>query len=210
MECKDFETTLIDEGFAPLPTAAQSHLAQCAACSALVEDFSAIASTARELPAEVEPPARVWFRLREQLEQEGIIRGEQIGAAAWWRNWRQIFSGRALATAGVGLVIVLAGALQLRHIRPAAVPASEPFADTASVLDQQEQALTNIQLAGASSAADVTLRENLRSLDQFIAECRERVRQAPDDQLAREYLAGAYQQKAELLAAMMDSGEREH
>lgn len=209
MQCKDVEAVLMDEGLS-LPAAAQEHLAQCSQCAALIEDFSAIVAGAREISPEVVPPARVWHRLREQLEEEGIIRTEAPRGAAWWKGWQHIFSGRALAAAGVGLAIVIAGALQLHRTPNAAVPAAEPFADTASVLDQQEQALTNMHLAGTYAASDVTLRENLRSLDQFIAECRQHLQQQPDDEIAREYLAIAYQQKAQVLSAMMDSGESEH
>jgi hypothetical protein len=47
-------------------------------------------------------------------------------------------------------------------------------------------------------------------VDDFIADCERRVKEEPQDDLAREYLSGAYQQKAELLAAMMDRGGSIH
>jgi ribosomal protein S15P/S13E len=50
----------------------------------------------------------------------------------------------------------------------------------------------------------------LRTLNEFIAECEKHLKQNPQDQLAREYLYSAYQQKADLLAAMMDSGRSDH
>jgi hypothetical protein len=54
------------------------------------------------------------------------------------------------------------------------------------------------------------MRANLRTLNEFIAECKARLAQNPQDQLTREYLNVAYQQKAELLSAMMESGRSEH
>jgi len=54
------------------------------------------------------------------------------------------------------------------------------------------------------------MRANLRTLNEFIAECKDRLAENPQDQLTREYLNVAYQQKAELLSAMMDSGRSEH
>jgi hypothetical protein len=54
--------------------------------------------------------------------------------------------------------------------------------------------------------ADTSLRQNLASLNQFIEECRRRLKEDPNDELAREYLSVAYQQKAELLSAMLDRG----
>src|SRR5260370_17992357 len=74
MQCKDVEIAGEREGLAPLPEAARTHLAGCRHCRELVEDFAAIVSVAKELPLEVEPPVRVWVRLRAQLEAEQIIK----------------------------------------------------------------------------------------------------------------------------------------
>ena len=74
MQCKEVEVVLEQEGWTPLPEAARDHLAGCSACQNLVEDLTAIVATAHLLPAEVEPPARVWTSLRAQLEKEGIIK----------------------------------------------------------------------------------------------------------------------------------------
>jgi hypothetical protein len=59
-----------------------------------------------------------------------------------------------------------------------------------------------MQVAG--DTVDVSLRQNLDIVDHFIADCEQRVKEEPRDDLAREYLSGAYQQKAELLSAMME------
>jgi hypothetical protein len=63
-----------------------------------------------------------------------------------------------------------------------------------------------MQLASTSPAAPVddSYRQSLQQVDEFIADCERRVNTAPQDDLAREYLSNAYQQKAELLSAMMD------
>jgi hypothetical protein len=83
--------------------------------------------------------------------------------------------------------------------------------DTAGVLSQTENALPRRELAN-NPAVDASLRQNLHTLNEFIAECESRLKQNPQDQLTREYLNMAYQQKAELLNAMMnvDSGRSEH
>lgn len=80
---------------------------------------------------------------------------------------------------------------------------------SASVLDQTESSLPRRELTN-NAAVDAALRTNLRTLNEFIAECQARLKQNPDDQLTREYLNMAYQQKAELLTAMLDSGRSEH
>jgi len=74
MQCKEVVVVLEQEGWTPLPEAAREHVAGCGNCQSLVEDLTEIVATAHLLPAEVEPPARVWVALKAQLEQEGIIR----------------------------------------------------------------------------------------------------------------------------------------
>jgi hypothetical protein len=81
--------------------------------------------------------------------------------------------------------------------------------DSAAVLSETEDALPRRELAN-NAAVDASLRQNLRTINEFIAECESRLKQNPQDQLTREYLNMAYQQKAELLTAMMDSGRSEH
>jgi hypothetical protein len=49
-----------------------------------------------------------------------------------------------------------------------------------------------------------SLRENLGIVDNLIAVCEESVREQPDDPISRDYLYGAYQQKAVLLATATD------
>lgn len=83
------------------------------------------------------------------------------------------------------------------------------FGDSAAVLTQTEEAIPTRELAN-NAAVDASLRQNLRTLNEFIAECEARLKQNPQDQLTRDYLNMAYQQKAELLNAMMGSEGSAH
>jgi len=91
MQCKDVEFVVEQEGLAPLPQDAQAHVATCSHCQDFVADFAAIVSTANELPAEIDPPARVWFSLKAQLEVEGIIKTPATVAESerlhWWQGF---------------------------------------------------------------------------------------------------------------------------
>ena len=93
---------------------------------------------------------------------------------------------------------------------PAPIVNTEPLAETGQTLRQEEQNLRMVQPAGgfanADRVVDTSLRQNLTSLNQFIEDCRRRLKEDPNDELAREYLSVAYQQKAELLSAMLDRG----
>jgi hypothetical protein len=206
MQCREVEVVLEQEGWTPVPEAARAHLAECGSCQSLVEDLTAIVATAHLLPAEVEPPARVWHSLRAQLEEEGIIR-DPTGLrrhGSWWQGFTDIFRARVLATAAVAALIVAAAALQLQ--RPAAPSeAQNIYAGAATDLNNDEAHLLNMQLS-SNSVVDVSLRQNLEIVDRFIADCEQRMKEEPRDDLAREYLSDAYQQKAELLSAMMERG----
>jgi hypothetical protein len=85
---------------------------------------------------------------------------------------------------------------------------TEPLAESGQTLRQEEQKLPMVRRADFArmDRADTSLRQNLASLNQFIEECRRRLKEDPNDELAREYLSVAYQQKAELLSAMLDRG----
>jgi hypothetical protein len=225
MQCKDVEVVVEQEGLAPLPEAARAHLAGCRHCQDFVADFTAIVSVAQELPSEVEPPARVWVSLRAQMELEGIIKQPVAVPAAehfsWWRSLGDLFRTRAFAAVAAGLLIAAAGIVQLRQppetppfgpdsVATASVPQWQiPFQKTVIALHDQEIDLRNMQLAGTlagSSAVDDSFKQNLKQVDEFISECERHLNQAPQDELARDYLADAYQQKSDLLSAMMDRG----
>jgi hypothetical protein len=218
MQCKDVEVVVEQEGITPLPDAALAHVATCTHCQDFVADLAAIISVARELPAEIDPPARVWVSLQAQLELEGIIKTPLVPSqperSSWWLGFNDLFRSRALAATTVGLLIVAAGVMQLRQPPDAPLETPEtvvrpvwsiPFAQTAKVLNEQEIDLRNMQIAN-TSAVDTAFLQNLQQVDEFIADCERRVNAAPQDELAREYLSNAYQQKAELLSAMMDRG----
>jgi hypothetical protein len=226
MQCKDVEFVVEQEGLAPLPEAARAHVATCSHCQDFVADFATIVAVANELPAEVEPPAHVWVALQAQLELEGIVKTPVVPAhserSSWWQGFNDLFRSRALATAAVGLLIVVAGVMQLRQ-QPSPLQQTAgdfvpkpswqiAFKQTATVLNGQEVDLRNMQLASTSPAAPVddSYRQSLQQVDEFIADCERRVSTAPQDDLAREYLSNAYQQKAELLSAMMDRGGSVH
>jgi hypothetical protein len=211
MQCSELEIFFEQQGLTPLSAAAREHLAQCGSCKHYFADVTAIVAAAHQFPVEVEPPERVWISIRAELESEGVIRGfsKHREAAPWWHAIADLFRKRLLATAAIGALIVFA-VVQLEKPRNIVIePRDDPYGSTVSVLSQQEHDLTNMQLASAGaslSPVDASLRQNLQQVDEFIADCEQRVKEQPSDELAREYLTNAYQQKAQLISAMMDRG----
>lgn len=212
MQCRDVEVVIEQEGLAPLPEAARTHVAGCKRCQEFVADLQAIVSAAERLPAEIEAPERVWASLRTQLELEGIIKERAAvpldERLPWWRGIGRMFRSRALATVTAGALIAAAGFLQLwqRGELPSSPLRMAPdIGQTAKLLNEQEIDWRNMNLA-SSSPVDTSLQQDLQQVDDFIADCERHLKDAPQDDLAREYLASAYQQKAELLAVMMERG----
>jgi hypothetical protein len=224
MQCKDIELVLEQEGLEPLPEDARAHLADCRDCRNYVADLTSLVDAAKKLPSEITPADRVWISLRAQLEAEGIIRtpAEIVPAEShsWWPSISAFFRNRVVATALVGILIAAAAVFQIRSDRetPAArkfvetppprtlpeVPSGE-FAGTAQALNDQEPVATGMILA-STSPVDASLRDNLKKVNEFIADCERHLKEQPQDELTREYLSAAYQQKAELLSAMIERG----
>lgn len=206
MQCRDIEEVLEQEGLAPLTEAARAHVARCPQCQDYLADLETIVSAAHQLPAEVEPPARLWIALRAQLEREGLIKEpvtpRKEEPVSWW-DFGTFFRSRAMATVTVGALIATGAILELRQ--PRELPLPPEVVATVKQLDEQEIDVRNMHLA-STSPVDAALEQNLKEIDNFIAECERHLQQAPQDDLAREYLYSAYQQKAELLASMLDRG----
>src|SRR5260370_16901980 len=99
MQGKDVEIVVEQEGLALLPEAARAHVATCSYCREFVADFATIVSAANELPAELDPPARVWISLRAQLELEGIIKTPLVSPhrerSPWWHGFHDLFRSPA-------------------------------------------------------------------------------------------------------------------
>jgi hypothetical protein len=221
MLCRDVEAVVEQDGLAPLPAEVSAHLSECRDCRNFLADLTSIVDVARKMPSEIEPPERIWISLRAQLESEGIIKEPvlappfepSVERASWWRGFGDLFRSRALATTTVGVLIAAAAVLQItndnRVIEPSSpqpsVIALNDFTATRATLNDQEPVARGMILA-STSPVDASLRDNLQTVDDFIADCERRVKEEPQDDLAREYLANAYQQKAELLSTMMDRG----
>jgi hypothetical protein len=81
--------------------------------------------------------------------------------------------------------------------------------DTTGALSAQlDSAEKNTVSAMAVSDPVVTasLHDNLAIVDNYIALCEKSVREDPENEIARDYLYEAYQQKADLLEQMTERG----
>jgi hypothetical protein len=220
MKCEQFQEVLEQQDAGELPKPALAHLQDCDACRSLSADFEAIRAMALEVDADVAaPPERVWISLRNQLEAEGLIRELQqatprdatSAAPGWWA----VFQRPAVAGAFLGIMIAAAGTVGYlsnftqtsvqTQLAPVQEASSVPSAD--SVFKEEVLTVGSDSIPGLQrqdTAVTNSIRRNLQVVDNIIAMCEKSVREQPDNQMAREYLYGAYQQKAELLSTAMN------
>jgi len=216
MQCDEFELILEGQDQGALPEPALAHLESCEGCRALSADFAAIRDLARELGAEeIAPPERVWVSLRNQLEAEQLIHEPQPAREFKSRGWWTSFQRPAVAGTFLAVLLVAAAVVSFEWNSPLSVVhtqlsprqelSSVPSAD--SVFKEEMLTVGNDSIPGfrrQDTAVTDSIRRNLEIVDNFIAMCEKDVHEQPDNQMAREYLYGAYQQKAELLATAMN------
>lgn len=212
MDCSEFLDHINEWVEGQEVPGARDHSRSCAHCRGLAEDLCTIrltASTAFEL--DEAPSERVWTALRTQLQQEGIIRGGKVRTgSSWFDSLFAVLPRPALAGAYVALLVAAGFALS----GPAVVPGHEDQwrertqVSTSQLSAQLQDAEQNAVASLASFNPVVTedLRKNLTIVDNDIALCEKSVREAPESEIARDYLYSAYQQKADLLAQISEHG----
>jgi len=214
-QCAQFERVLEEQPDAPLSAAASAHMNGCDDCRLLWSELEAIRTAGMELGSEeVEPPEYLWTSLRQQLESEGLIR-ERSAQQGWLSGWFGAAPRWALAGAFLSLLLIAAmlAGYQVNEPNAAAVlpvrlsiSAARPrlvASDLGKTLDGDLKRVFD-SLPEGNPVLVSSLRENLGIVDNLIAVCEKSVREQPDDPMARDYLYGAYEQKAVLLATATD------
>jgi hypothetical protein len=212
MQCDHFEQILEQQDTGPLPKHALAHVDECDACRSVMADLGEINEIALAMGTEgIAPPERVWVALRNQLEAEGIFRDSRQAPQSVRQGWWSAFQRPAFAGAFLGLILVGAAAIsyvqdtsQVAVQSEVAVPRETSAVPSAeNIFKEEVLTVGNDSIPGLQeqdAAVTASFRKNLGIVDNFIAMCEKDVREQPDNEMAREYLYGAYEQKAELLA----------
>jgi hypothetical protein len=212
--CKDFLDRLESWMEGDVHSDSQAHLRNCPHCRSLVEDLKAICGEASNWRAdEIEVPPRIWTYLQSHLEQEGLIRENRRAEAAkttWFGGWFAALPRPALA--GAYLTLLIAGAFALsRPMNRQSNEARWLAASQDSTMPLRAQLIAEQNSFGsfnnANPAVNASLNQNLAIVDNYIALCEKSVQEEPQNEVARDYLYQAYQQKADLLAQMTERGE---
>lgn len=188
--------------------AAQAHAQGCAACRAVADDLDLIQVAAPTLSvADPEPPSRVWASLRAQLTAEGLIHDHLPVSSgrksSGWEGFVALLPRPALAGGYLAFLVALALGLGA----PFALHTSQPTRFPLSAQLENAEQTTVSSLGGSNSLVSTSLQQNLAIVDHYIDLCEKSVREEPDNDVARQYLYQAYQQKADLLAVMTEHGD---
>ena len=171
MECKDVEAVLEQEGLSALRPAAREHLAGCEGCRELLADLSAIVVAAKRIPAEEDPPERIWVSLRAHLEAEGIIRQPpaevvEPTALSWWQRFTQPLRPRALAVVGAGVLAVAGGLYYMNRPTKTTTPNVAKSAPPATRQSESPAKVETVAPAPVTAAASALTAENTAKKQQ--------------------------------------------
>jgi len=214
--CAQFDRELMDYLEGEARPFVSTHARECAFCSVLLADLEQLRFSARQLPLQ-EPSPSVWANLHARLEQEGLIRPRV-------RGWDWLESLRALARpAPLGALASLAilgamfiaspialqvpeSAASVSTAPQAAVVASASFADDRELARMTQDLEATFRANEGLLAPETrdTYEKGLTSLDDSIRECKDSLRQKPDNTLAQDYLLTAYTRKAEILTTALE------
>ena len=185
-----------------------SHAQQCPFCSVVLADLQLIQSESQEAVLE-DPPARVWANIHAILDSEGVFREPASGWMAWLPRTgplRYATPFAALAFMVLFSTILLVPPTSVGPKTVSALSAS-PAMDT-SLAAPEGLAKMEVTYRDRENSMDpavqASYQKGLESLNNSIQECRESVKKEPENTMAREYLATAYQEKAAVLSAALE------
>jgi hypothetical protein len=184
----------------------QAHLKTCPSCSALVEELALIIAAAPALIETDEPSPRVWNSIEIQLRQEGLVRPQRAARSAGLSTagsnspW-----GWARLLVPAAALLVLVGIYVNQRLR---IPEQVAKQSLAIVSEANVAGLNDDELLQEVSNQTPTMRaqyaDNLRRVNDYIADAKRSVDADPNDEDARRSLMEACQQKSMLFELAVD------
>ena len=217
MSCQEYEVLIgdavddaIDDGSRQRLDA---HLAVCAACRQMAEDFRVIRSSALDLERPV-PSPQVWTRIAANLDTRRVIGSDPMRRRVSWGltlQWPQLAAAATVIVFAAGI-----GWMAWRDLSPAADPGviavgvtdrdPQPVdVELKLAEDQYVSAITGLETIANTSSTELdpetagVLQANLTVIDQAIGESRAALQEEPASELAQESLLEALRNKVALL-----------
>jgi hypothetical protein len=195
MNCQQFQEVLPEMMESGGNQEEAGHLQTCPDCAGLVQDLQTIAGQAKLLMPMHDPSPRVWAGIEQALQREGLLREGRtprletvMALPPPVKSWTP--SGWAMAA-----VAVVAFAAVLFTYRPQTNQISAQKAAAPAIqFDGEDQQLLS-QVAQQEPVVRRAYEDSLREVNAYIVDARQAISQDPDDTVAQEHLADAYQQK---------------
>ena len=201
MNCTEFQNGL--PAFMEGGAEAEGHLKSCAACADLVADLEEIAGQARLLAASEEPAPYVWERIRESVESESRVRPQAAlpRRALWWGAGQSRWAIPVWAGA-VAALLLLGFELNTMRQLPESSPAAVAVVQPAALVDSDDlKLLAAVEKRHPDKRA--RYKAHLEAVNASIRDAKRSVEQDPGNELARERLIQAYDQKGALYEMAM-------
>jgi hypothetical protein len=176
----------------------EGHLRACPDCAVLVQDLDYIGTQAKLMMPMHDPSPRVWEGIEQSLRREGLLqegRTPRLGNVMVLphpaQNWT--VTGWIMAAAAV---LAFAAVLIGYHpkLQTGEFSAQNSAAPSTAVFDGDDQQVLS-QVSHQEPAVRQAYETSLREVNAYIVDARQAVKQAPEDTVAQEHLADAYQQK---------------
>ena len=193
----------------------RGHMDLCDDCSQLHHDLISLKQSVGELDL-FEPPDTMWAGIRAQLLAEGLI--ERKGVWSFWKKLIPSSASLRPALSGALVTLVLVSSLYVffarragESIPPPALPEVAAFEDLKQAELKYEQAIEELsrvsqrKLAALNPDLAQIFNDNLATMDYYLDECRQAMRQDPENPLVHRYLLAAYQKKVDLLQTISSS-----
>ncbi|MCI0419481.1 MAG: hypothetical protein L0312_09710 [Acidobacteria bacterium] len=217
MKCVEMQSKIsdwVDGG--PAEAQIETHLKVCQACSDFYQDIQAIKDASSSLGF-MEPPSRLWANIQEQLVSEGLMKTQEEKQSFWPRLFPAgLMPGLKPAFSGAILALILSTSVfyfytQRGHQEAKVSTEAQVFQELKQAELHYQQAIEALsevskrKIETLDPAMAQILNDNLATMDYYVKECQDAVKNSPDNPLVHRYLLTAYQKKIEIMQSIVNS-----
>lgn len=213
----------------------RDHLDGCELCRGELEGLVALLADARALPREVAPPRDLWDGIAARLQDRSPAARPEAASTPViavdfrpasrpaWRRWAPMAAAAMVLVAlssGLTAYLVRARAETQVAVVPVPVPTAvdtRPVSALAAFRPTEQEFIGTVETLQAQLEAGrprlapqtvATIEENLRIIDQAIAEARAALERDPANVDLPHMLSGVYRKKVELLQSAVQLQQR--
>jgi hypothetical protein len=206
MNCTEFQKGLAEFLDGGAGAEAEAHRKSCAACAGLVEDLEEISAQARLLAAAEEPGEHLRARILAAVEAEGLSRVATLAPhSLWWGAGQSRWAVPVWAAAVAALLLLAFGVRTLQQTQPAPQPAA--VVQPAPLVDNDDMQFLSM-VAKKHPSKSARYQKHLEAVNASIRDAKRSVEEDPDNELARERLIQAYDQKSAMYEMAMAGSMR--